>query len=158
MKTQPTFLTREGRRKLKQELDYLSTVRRREISSRLRQAWPDGDALENAGLEVVLAEQSFLEGRIAALRNSLANVVIIEEAGSLRDTVGLGSHVTVVDLQGGGRPETYHVVGMIEADPINGNISNESPLGRALMGRRAGEEVIVDAPDDRLVFRIVEIR
>ena len=157
MKTQSTFLTREGYQELEQELGHLYTVRRREVSLRLRQTRADGDVLENAGLEEALNEWSFLEGRIAALMTALGSAVIIEEGGNPRDAVGLGSHVTVIDLEGGGAPETYHVIGSIEADPINGRISNQSPVGRALIGRKVGEEAVVNAPDGKLVFKIAEV-
>jgi transcription elongation factor GreA len=95
-----------------------------------------------------------VEGRILRLETILHNAVIIEEEGP-RDTVGLGSHVTVVE--GDGPPETYHVVGSAEADPTRGLISNESPLGRALMGRKVGDTAEVNAPDGVLAFEIVGI-
>jgi transcription elongation factor GreA len=157
VEAKPTFVTREGYQELERLLDYLSTIRRREVSSRLRDARPDGGLLENAGLEVALAEQSFLEGRIAELRSCLASAIIIEEAGDPREAIGLGSRVTLIDPAGGGAPETYHIVGSIEADPLKGKISNVSPLGRALIGRRAGEEAVVDAPDGTILFKIVGV-
>lgn len=156
MVTQSTFLTWEGYRKIKQELDYLSTVRRGQVAERLRQVFPDGDVLENAGLEDARNEQSFLEGRIQMLRGILACAIIIEDTSSY-DAVGLGSYVTVTDLTGDGALETYRIVGSAEADPIQGNISNESPLGQKLLGRRVGEQVTVDAPDGQLVFQLVSI-
>ena len=151
----PTFLTREGHRKLEQELNHLRTVRRQEIARRLHQALKEGDILENAELEDARNEQAFVEGRILMLGSMLGDVVMIEEEGP-REAVGLGSRVTIVE--GDGPPETYHVVGSVEADPANGLISNESPLGRALMGRKVGEEVEVNAPDGALVFKIVGIQ
>ena len=154
MEGKSTFLTREGYQKLKEELHYLRTVRRQEVARRLNQALEEGDILENAELEDARNEQAFVEGRILTLERMLSNVVISEDEGP-RETVGLASRVTVVE--GDGPPETYHIVGSAEADPVKGLISNESPLGRALMGRRVGEEAVVNAPDGVLVFKIVEI-
>ena len=153
--SEPTFLTREGYQKLEQDLHHLRTVRRQEVARRLHQALAEGDILENAELEDARNEQAFVEGRILMLEGMLSNVVIIEEEGP-RETVGLGSRVTVVE--GDGPPETYHIVGSAEADPAKGLISNVSPLGRALMGRKVGEEAVVSAPDGVLVFEIVGIQ
>jgi transcription elongation factor GreA len=154
MNQQQTFLTREGYQKLDQELNYLRTARRQQVARRLHDALTEGDLLENAELEDARNEQAFVEGRILRLETILHNAVIIEEDGP-RDTVGLGSHVTVVE--GDGPPETYHVVGSAEADPTHGLISNESPLGRALMGRKVGDTAEVNAPDGVLAFEIVGI-
>ena len=150
----PTFLTREGYRKLEQELNHLRTVRRQEVARRLHQALKEGDILENAELEDARNEQAFVEGRILTLGSMLGDVVMIEEEGP-REAVGLGSRVTIVE--GDGPPETYHIVGSVEADPANGLISNESPLGQALMGRKVGDTAEVNAPDGVLVFEIVRI-
>lgn len=136
-------------------MTHLRTVRRREVAQRLHQALAEGDILENAELEDARNEQAFVEGRILTLESMLHSVVIIEATVS-RETVGVGSHVTVVE--GDGPQETYYVVGSAEADPTNGLISNESPLGRALMGRRIGEKAVVNAPDGVLVFEIVGIQ
>ena len=151
----PTFLTREGYRKLEQELNHLRTIRRQEVAQRLHQALKEGDILENAELEDARNEQAWVEGRILTLESMLGDVVMIEEEGP-REAVGLGSRVTIVE--GDGPPETYHIVGSVEADPAKGLISNESPLGRALMGHKVGGEVEVNAPDGVLVFRIVGIQ
>ena len=153
--SEPTFLTREGYQKLEQELHHLCTVRRQEIALRLHHALTEGDILENAELEDARNEQAFVEGRILTLESMLGNAAIIEETGP-REAVGIGSRVTVVE--GEGPPETYHVVGSAEADPAHGLISNVSPLGRALMGRKVGEEAVVSAPDGVLVFKIVGIQ
>ena len=155
MNNQQSFLTREGHQKLEQELNYLCTERRQQVARRLHQALSEGDIIENAELEDARNEQAFVEGRILMLESFLHNAVIIEETGP-RETVGVGSHVTVVE--GDGPPETYHVVGSAEADPTKGMISNESPLGRALMGRKVGEEATVNAPDGVLMFEIVDIQ
>jgi transcription elongation factor GreA len=149
------FLTHEGYQKLEQELNHLRTVRRQEVARRLHQALEEGDILENAELEDARNEQAFLEGRILTLENLLRNATIIEENGP-REMVGIGSHVTIVESDG--PPETYHIVGSAEADPAQGLISNESPLGRALMGLKIGETAKVNAPDGVLEFKIVGIK
>ena len=136
MNNKQTFLTPEGYQNLEEELKHLRKVRRQEVAQRLHEALTEGDILENAELEAARNEQAFVEGRILTIENMLRNAVIIEKEGP-RETVGLGSHVTVVE--GGLSPETYHIVGSAEADPIKGLISNESPLGQALMGRKIGE-------------------
>lgn len=136
-------------------MDHLRAVRRQEIAQRLHRALAEGDLLENAELEDARNEQAFVEGRILMLESMLGNAVIIEEEGP-RETVGLGSRVTVTE--GDEPPETYHIVGSAEADPAKGLISNESPLGQALMGRKVGETAEVDAPDGALVFKIVGIQ
>jgi transcription elongation factor GreA len=156
MRTQSTFLTQEGYRKLEQELNHLCTVRRKEIANLLRQVLPDSDILENGELEDAYNERAFLEGRIQTLKNILSNVVVIEETGP-RDTVGMGSYVTIIDLTRDNVLQTYRIVGSAEADPAQGSISNESPLGKELMGRKVGEEVIVSAPDGEFIFRVVRI-
>jgi transcription elongation factor GreA len=155
MNNQQTFLTPEGYQRLERELHHLRTVRRQEVARRLHQALEEGDILENAELEDARNEQAFVEGRILQLETMLRNAAIIEKTGP-RETVGLGSHVTVVE--GGGPPETYHIVGSAEADPASGLISNESPLGRALMGQKVGGKAIVNAPAGVLVFEIVGIQ
>jgi len=155
MLKQTTFLTKEGFEKLKEELDYLRNVRRKEVARRLRLALEEGDITESAEYEDAKNEQAFLEGRILTLETMLKNAVIIDEK-STSEEVRLGSYVTIVE--GEGEPETYHIVGSAEADPKSGRISNESPLGRALLGHRLGEEVVVNAPDGILRFRIIEIK
>ncbi len=152
---QQTFLTPEGYQRLEQELNYLRTVRRQEVARRLHEALEEGDILENAELEDARNEQAFVEGRIITLENLLRSAIIIEEKGP-HEVVGIGSHVTVVE--GGGPPETYCIVGPAEADPAKGMISYESPLGRALMGRRVGDTASVQAPDGVLEFKIIEIK
>jgi transcription elongation factor GreA len=158
MDKQQVFLTRAGHQKLEQELDHLRTVRRQEVARRLHQALAEGELLDNAELEDARNEQSFVEGRILTLEGMLRHAVIIEEIEEKgpREAVGIGSRVTVVE--GDGPPETYHIVGSAEADPTKGLISNESPLGRALMGRKVGEKAMVNAPAGLLVFEIVAIQ
>ncbi|MEA3342455.1 MAG: transcription elongation factor GreA [Chloroflexota bacterium] len=154
-RSRPTFLTQKGHQKLEQELEHLCKVRRQEVARRLHAALTEGDLIENAELEDARNEQSFVEGRILMLQRMLGSAVIIEEEGP-REMVGLGSRVTVTE--GDGQRETYHIVGSAEANPTQGLISNESPLGHALMGRRVGEAAEVNAPAGVLIFKIVEIQ
>ena len=155
MAAQTTFLTPEGLKKLEEELEYSRTVRRQEVAQRLRAVLEEQDILENAEYEDAKNEQAFVEGRILTLEDILRNVAIIEEGGPT-DRVGIGSRVTVAEE--GGEPETYHIVGSVEADPKRGRVSNQSPLGKALLGHRVGDEVIVNVPDGVICFRITAIQ
>jgi len=148
------FLTLEGRRKLEEELEYLRTVRRAEVAERIRSAKEGGDIMENAAYDYAKEEQAFVEGRIQALETMLRKASIIE--GGSTDKVGLGACVTVME-QGGETLETYQIVGSVEADPMSGRISNESPMGKALLGHRVGDEVVVSTPGGILHFQIVSI-
>jgi len=153
---QPIYITREGLKKLEEELEYLRTVKRAEVAQRLHDAMGEGDIDENAEYDDAKNEQSFVEGRILMLETMIKNAVIIKEGAKRRDQVALGSTVTIVE--DGGEPETYHIVGSAEADPRQGRISNESPLGKALLGKRVGDRVTVNAPAGTLDFRIIAIR
>jgi transcription elongation factor GreA len=151
---QETFLTPEGRNKLEEELHYLKTVRRAEVAQAIHDAKMDGDVSENAGYEEAKRQQGFLEGRIMTIEAMLKNVVLIESNGP-SDKVGLGSRVTVV--QDGFEPETYAIVGSAEADPADGRISNESPLGKALIGHRVGARVAFETPGGLVEMEILRI-
>lgn len=156
MSEQTTYLTREGLKKLQEELEYLRTVKRYEVAERLHAAMDEGDIDENAEYDEAKNEQAFVEGRILTLEAMLKNYVLIEEtAKENTEEVVLGSTVTVVE--GDNPPEKYHIVGAAEADPTKGRISNESPLGHALLGRRVGDTVQVSAPAGLLTFRIATI-
>jgi transcription elongation factor GreA len=152
---QPIYVTRDGLRKLEDELEYLRTVKRAQVAQRLHDAMGEGDIDENAEYDDAKNEQSFVEGRILTLETMIKNAVLIQE-GKHRDQVVLGSTVTIVEE--GGEPETYHLVGSAEADPRQGRISNQSPLGRALLGKRVGDTVTVSAPAGVLSFQIIAIR
>ena len=154
MSDQTVYLTREGHDKLQAELEYLRSVRRREVARRLHEARTEGELLENAELEAAQNEQAFVEGRILELETLLRGAEIIEERGP-GEVVGIGSRVTI--SEGDGEPETYHLVGPAEADPSDGKISYKSPLGEALVGHRVGDEVMVHAPDGMLIFRVIAI-
>lgn len=155
MTQKPIFLTAEGRKKLEEELEYLRSVRRPQVVERIRQAKEEGEILENAEYDDAKNEQAFVEGRIATLEAMLANFVPIPEAHAA-DVVALGSRVTVIE--DGKERVTYQIVGAAEVDPAKGRVSNESPLGQALLGHRVGDEVTVRAPGGTLRVQIVEIR
>lgn len=149
------FLTREGYAKLEQELHYLRTVKRAEIADQIRIAKEDGDVSENAGYETAKLEQAFLEGRIIALEEILKRAEIIDST-QFSGAVMLGS--TVVVQEDTYDPETFQLVGSDEANPTEGRISNESPLGKMLLGRRVGDTVQVSTPNGVTVFKVLEIR
>jgi len=155
MSNRPVYLTPEGREALEQELNYLKTVRRQEVANRLHEALGEGELIENAELEDARREQSFVEGRILTLEEQLRKAIIIENNQS-DGVVGVGSHVTVQE-HGIDEPEEYHVVGSAEADPARGKISNESPLGSALLGKHVGDKAVVQAPDGDIVFDILAV-
>jgi transcription elongation factor GreA len=154
MSNQATFLTPEGYRKLQEELDHLLTVRRAEIAQAIHDAKMDGDVSENAGYEEAKRQQAFVEGRIMTIDAMLTSAVIIEPNGT-SEHVALGSQVTVAEE--GFEPETYTIVGSAEADPGNGRISNESPLGKALMGHGVGDCVTYQAPGGKIAVEILRI-
>lgn len=148
------YLTRDGYDKLKQELKYLREVKRVEIAEHIRLAKEDGDLSENAGYDAAKYEQSLVEGRILTLEAILNSAQIIEDDGGT-DVVTVGNRITVQEE--GYAPETYHLVGSTEADPSKGRISNESPLGQALLGRTVGDTVQVSTPGGVTSFAILAI-
>ena len=143
MDERPVLLTKDGLRQLEGELDQLVQVRRAEIAERIRHARDFGDISENAEYTEAKNEQSLVEGRIQTLEAMIRNAVLIEDEPRQAGVVTVGASVTVSDEDG---DETYAIVGAAEADPLRGRISNESPLGRALLGHRAGDEVEWTAP------------
>jgi transcription elongation factor GreA len=150
------FLTKEGFQKLQEELDYLRTVKRQEVADRLHEAMEGGELIENAEYEAAKNEQAFVEGRIQELEMLLATARVIEDDKKKKaDTVQVGSTVTIQEE--GYEEETYTIVGAAEANPRDGKISNESPIGKAILGRRAGEEAQVEAPDGAFKVRILKI-
>ena len=154
MEPAPTYLTPEGKQKLEEELEFLKATKRKELADRLNFAIKQGDLSENADYIAAKEEQAFLEGRIRTIENMLRNVVLIED--QIGGEVRIGSHVTVAEA-GYDDPETFAMVGAAEADPTKGRISNESPLGKALLGKHVGDQVEVDAPAGKITFRIVAI-
>ncbi len=143
MDERPVLLTKEGLRQLEVELDQLVQVRRAEIAERIRHARDFGDISENAEYTEAKNEQSLVEGRIQTLEAMIRNAAVIEDEPREAGVVAVGASVTVSDEDG---DETFSIVGAAEADPLHGRISNESPLGRALMGHRAGDEVEWTSP------------
>jgi transcription elongation factor GreA len=149
----PEYLSRAGLEKLKAELDALVNVRRPEIATRIHDAKEHGDITENAEYEDAKNEQAFIEGRIQALTSLIKNAVIIDENHSTTH-VQIGSTVVI---QGDAGQETYTIVGSAEAAPQEGRISNESPVGRALLGRKKGDRVTVSVPAGDSIYTIVGI-
>jgi transcription elongation factor GreA len=150
-----TYLTREGYDKLQEELEYLRTVKRREVAERLHEAMEGGELIEDAEYEAAKNEQAFVEGRIHELETILANARVIDPSLSRSEIVQVGAKVTI--QEGSNEPETYIIVGPAEANPRSGRISNESPLGRALIDHRVGDEVRVDAPDGPFTVKILKV-
>ena len=153
MAQQPTYLTPEGEKKLQAELAELTSIKREELAARLRSAIQMGDLSENADYHKAKEDQGFLEGRIQEIEAVLRSAVIIERKRS--DVVNVGSTVTV--QEGDDDPETYFLVGAKDADPRNGKISNESPIGRALIDHRVGDVVEAETPGGKLKFKILKI-
>lgn len=152
--TNQTFLTPEGCQKLEEELHYLKTVRRVEVADAIHEAKMDGDVSENAGYEEAKRQQAFVEGRIMTVQAMLESAVIIESNGA-SDRVELGSRVTVIEE--GFEPESYTIVGSAEANPGDGRISNESPLGKALMGHEVGARVAFETPGGPVKVELLRI-
>jgi transcription elongation factor GreA len=155
-KHNPVYLTEQGMRELKAELDELLNVRRPDIANRLHIAIKQGDLSENADYIMAKEEQGFLEGRILDIQLKLRDAVLIEKTNSPDGFVTLGSHVTVLEV-GYDDEETYHLVGMTEADPTKGKISHESPLGKALLGKKENDVISVLAPGGKIEFKILQV-
>lgn len=150
------YLTEEGSQKMKLELDQLKTTGRDELARRLRDAIQMGDLSENADYHKAKEDQAFLEGRIQELQFLLSNAVIVDTSRQQRDVIDVGAVVTVQEEDS--EPETYFLVGIKEADPRNGRISNESPIGRALLGKKVGETALAQTPSGQIKLRILEIK
>ena len=155
MSNKSVFLTPEGRRKLEDELEHLRTVKRGEVAQRIHSAKEEGDVSENAEYDDAKNEQAFVEGRILMLERTLNVAVIIEEEAR-NDKVQVGS--TVIVAEDGCKPETFQIVGTAEADPRLGRISNESPIGKALLGKKAGDSIDARTPGGILRLHIVSIQ
>jgi transcription elongation factor GreA len=150
-------MTKEGKEKLEQELEYLKTVKRKEVVERIKIARGFGDLSENSEYDAAKDEQAFVESRIQMLENMIRNAVIIEEDKENPDVVSLGKSVTFIELPDG-EEETYTIVGSAEADPFEGKISNDSPIAKSLLGRKVGEEVTVQTPGGEMVVKIVAVK
>lgn len=154
-----SFLTREGYTKLQEELEFLRTKKREEIANRLHEAMEGGELIENAEYEAAKNEQAFVEGRIKELEVLLATARVIDDNAvhqqATAGTVQVGSTVTIQEE--GLEPEVYTIVGAAEANPVKGRISNESPLGKALVNRKIGDSVQVDAPAGSFTVQILKV-
>ena len=155
MSNQAVYLTKKGRKKLEEELAYLLDDKRQEVASRLHEAMEDGELIENAEYEAAKNEQAFVEGRILEIEHMLSSAQEIKRSRA-KDKVRIGSTVEV--KQDGSSNETYTIVGAAEANPKEGLISNESPLGNALLQGKIGDKIEVEAPAGVLNFKIVKIK
>ncbi|WP_313803185.1 transcription elongation factor GreA [Cytobacillus sp.] len=150
-------MTQAGKEKLEQELEYLKSVKRKEVVERIKIARSFGDLSENSEYDSAKEEQAFVEGRITTIENMIRNAKIISEDEMSGDTVTLGRSVTFIELPDG-EEETYTIVGSAEADPFDGKISNDSPIAKSLIGHKVGEEVKVQTPGGEMDVRIITIK
>ena len=151
------FLTKEGFQKLQDELEYLRTAKRQEVANRLHEAMEGGELIENAEYEAAKNEQAFVEGRIQELEMLLATARVIEENGKGKksDIIQVGSKVTI--KEGNFEAETFIIVGAAEANPREGKISNESPIGKAILSHKVGETVQVETPGGTYKVKIIKL-
>jgi transcription elongation factor GreA len=150
-------MTQAGKEKLAQELEYLKSVKRKEVVERIKIARSFGDLSENSEYDSAKEEQAFVEGRITTLENMIRNAKIIAESEIAGDSVALGRSVTFIELPDG-EEETYSIVGSAEADPFEGKISNDSPIAKSLLGKKVGDQVTVQTPGGEMNVRIVSIK
>jgi len=150
-------MTQAGKDKLEQELEYLKSVKRKEVVERIKIARSFGDLSENSEYDSAKEEQAFVEGRITTLENMIRNAKIIAEGEMAGDSVTLGRSVTFIELPDG-EEETYSIVGSAEADPFEGKISNDSPIAKSLLGKKVGDQVSVQTPGGEMSVRIVSIK
>lgn len=151
------YLTKEGLEKLQQDLETMKTVRRKEVAERLKQAIGFGDLSENSEYDDAKNEQAFIEGEIQRMEEMLINVVVIEEGAKVEDgSIAIGSKV-VIRFVGDDEEEEYKIVGTVEADPMNNRISNESPVGKAIIGHKAGDIVEIEVPNGIVQYEILKV-
>lgn len=151
------ILTYEGIKKLEEELEHLKTVKRKEVTQKIKTALSFGDLSENSEYDEAKNEQAFVEGRIATLENMLKNAKIIDDDDIKTDFVSIGSTVKVKDLEFGDELE-FTIVGSAEADPMKMKISNEAPIGRGLLGKKVGEKSEIQVPDGTITYEVLEIK
>jgi transcription elongation factor GreA len=151
-----TILTESGRRRLEEELEFLKGTKRKEVAERIRQAKEFGDLFENAEYDDAKNEQAFVEGRILQLEQMLRSARVIDNHAGRADAVTVGSTVRLRDVAAGDET-SYTIVGSAEADPLSDRISNESPVGQALIGRKKGETVTIRVPAGTLKYTILDI-
>ncbi len=154
-----TLVTKEGLKHLKEELQLLRTVRRREVANRLKEAISYGDLSENSEYEEAKNEQAFVEGRIIELEQKIKNAKLIAEGTHIQHgkEVNIGSSVTIRNIADDGEPETYTIVGATEADPFSHKISNESPIRKAVISKRRRETVAVQTPAGAAHYEILKV-
>ncbi|KXG75673.1 Transcription elongation factor GreA [Fervidicola ferrireducens] len=157
MSKKEVVLTQEGLKKLEEELQYLKSVKRKEVADRIKQAIAFGDLSENSEYDDAKNEQAFIEGKIAMLEEKLRNAKVIDDADISTDMVTLGSKVLVRDLDTGEVIE-YTIVSSAEANPIELKISNESPVGKALIGAKKGDVIEINVPAGLVKYKIEEIK
>ncbi len=157
MSDKEIILTQDGLKKLEDELENLKSVKRREVAERIKVAIGYGDISENSEYEDAKNEQAFIEGRVITLEKMLRNARIINNDDINIDSVSIGSLVTVEDMEFGDTVE-YAIVGSAESDPLNNKISNESPVGRAILGKNKGTVVEVNVPAGIIQYKIVDIK
>ncbi|WHZ31481.1 transcription elongation factor GreA [Desemzia incerta] len=150
-------MTLEGKEKLEEELDLLKTEKRKEIVERIKIARSFGDLSENSEYESAKDEQAFVEGRITKLENMLRFAEIIDSSETAADEVSLGKTVTFIELPDGDEEE-YIIVGSAEADPFEGKISNDSPIAKSLIGKKIGEEVVIETPGGDMKIKITNVQ
>jgi len=156
MSTKDVILTVEGLKKLEEELIHLKTVKRQDVAERIKQAREFGDISENSEYEDAKHEQAFIEGRILTLEKKLRNAKLIDNDAVDTETVSVGAKVKLKDLESGDELE-YVIVGSMEADPLDAKISNESPVGKAIIGKKKGCVVDVSVPVGTLKYEVLEI-
>lgn len=153
-----TLVTKEGLKKLKDELEELRTVRRAEVAQRLKEAISYGDLSENSEYEEAKNEQAFVEGRILELEQKIKNAKIISDKNVKHGkTIDIGSTITLLNKTEGDEEERYTIVGSTEADPLDHKISNESPIGKALLGKGKGDVVQIAAPSGVIKYEVVSV-
>lgn len=155
--TKHVVVTREGLQRMKEELEYKETTEKMKVAEQLKVAISYGDLSENAEYDAAKNDQAVLEQRITELKAMIENAVVVDESKISTDVVGFGTRVTIVYEDEPDDEETYTIVGTSESDPANGKLSNESPVGAALVGAHVGETVVAQTPGGALRIKVIEI-
>ncbi|HCT65649.1 MAG TPA: transcription elongation factor GreA [Lachnospiraceae bacterium] len=156
MSEKKVVLTYEGLKKREEELEELKTVRRKDVAEKIKEARGQGDLSENAEYDSAKEEQAEIESRIVILEKMLRNAEVIDEEEVSKDVISVGCTVRLFDVEFDEEVD-YTIVGSAEADPMDGKISNESPVGMGLLGHRTGEKIIIEAPEGAIEFKVIEI-
>jgi transcription elongation factor GreA len=157
MSDKETFVTEAGLQKLKDELDHLITVKRKEVVERIKTARSFGDLSENSEYDAAKDEQAFVEGRINQIENTIRSAKIIDTTNAEGDVISIGKTIIIQELPDGDKEE-YSIVGSTESDPLSGKISNDSPMAQSLMGKQVGAEVSVQTPGGEMKIKVLEVR